>query len=424
MRKESPFLWTLAAGLAAAAGATAVQQVSDGRGAAEARSGWSLPQPLLAGAQACPTQHRAALALRGDGTMVAVWYDGRDSRLARLLWAERARDASHWSAARAVGPFALGYHGDGPARMTKLADGSLVLAWRAGVRNPEASRPLRLARIEAAGGAWRQIAAPAGTSSRLNTVELAAGPNGLHAAWEDGEGIAYARRATDGVWRRPERLRPPGRKVRVETSGGLAPMATSGFAPIIAAAPGGAVLVGWWDDERTIGRAGGHPFDLIVRVREPGQTWSPMEPVPGARSPHPYAAAAATPRGFTLVSVGADHRLEARWRPLRTGKWSTAIPVPDGPGLRAIEPALLAGGDGRLLLTWRSFAKESNLARAAMVGGDGRFVDLFASPVPSLDNPEHGGLFDARGAPVAWFSNPSLVAPCVGIVWSEMVAVP
>jgi hypothetical protein len=212
--------------------------------------------------------------------------------------------------------------------------------------------------------------------------------------------------------------------VRVETSAGLVPMATSGFAPVIAVAPGGGVLVGWWDDERTIGRTGSHSFDLVVRIREPGRPWSSAETVAGARSADPYAAAAATSRGFTLVSVGADHRLHARRRALGASSWSTAAAIPDEPGVRTIEPALVAAENGRLLLTWRSFTELSNRARAAVAGDDGRFADLLASALPVVDHPEHGGLFNARGGPVAWFSNPSLVAPCAGIVWTEMAAAP
>jgi hypothetical protein len=163
--------------------------------------------------------------------MVAVWYDGPDSSLARLLWAERPKDAATWSAPRAVGAFGLGYHGDGPARIAKLADGSLVLAWQAGMRDPEASRPLRLARLETNGGAWRQIAAPAGTASRLNTIELAAGPDGLHRCGRMARASLMPAAAATASGPAPNASAPPGRKVRVETSAGLVPMATSALPP-------------------------------------------------------------------------------------------------------------------------------------------------------------------------------------------------
>lgn len=194
MSKRVRSVWMLAISLATGSAATAAQQAPGGRGAAEAGPGWSTPRPLLAGSQSCPTQHRPAFVLRGDGTTVALWYDSPEGRLARLLWAERARDADQWSVPRPVGPFALGYWDDGPARLTKLADGSLVLAWRAGAVDPEVVRPLRLARLDRAGGAWRVVPAPAGTSSGGNDFQLAAGPDGLHAVWVDYAGVAYARR--------------------------------------------------------------------------------------------------------------------------------------------------------------------------------------------------------------------------------------
>lgn len=330
MRQRLRPVWMLAVGLATGSAAAAAQQAPDGRGAAEAGSSWSTPRRLLAGGSSCPRQHRPALVLRGDGTTVAVWYDSLDSGLARLLWAERARDADRWSVPRPVGPFALGYWDDGPARLTKLADGSLVLAWRAGAADPEARRPLRLARLDRVGGSWQMVPAPAGTSSVGNDFQLTAGRDGLLAVWADDAGVAYARRGVEGAWTRPERLRSPGRKVRVETSAGLTPMATSGFAPVIAIAPSGTVLVGWWDDERTIGTTGGHPFDLVFRVREPGRDWSAVATVPGARSSNPEASAAATRRGFTLVSAGSDQQLQAR--SFQTGRWSAATTIPDGLG--------------------------------------------------------------------------------------------
>jgi len=195
-------------------------------------------------------------------------------------------------------------------------------------------------------------------------------------------------------------------------------MATSGFAPVIAVQPGGTVLVGWWDDERTIRTTGGHPFDLMFRIREPGRDWSAVTTVPGARSSNPEAAVTATQRSFALVSVGSDHRLQVR--PFEFGKWSAATTLPNEPGRRATEPALLAGPDGQLLLTWRSFGDQgSSRARAALAKSDTGFVDLFTSPVLGIDDLVQGGLFSARGTPIAWFSDPRLVAPCTAVVWTE-----
>jgi hypothetical protein len=87
---------------------------------------WTEPLPLVARDRApgaCPVEQKPALASRGDGDLVAVWYDAKGGDLAPLVWAELKPGARRWSAARPLGPDARGYWQDGPVRLAGLGDG-------------------------------------------------------------------------------------------------------------------------------------------------------------------------------------------------------------------------------------------------------------------------------------------------------------
>lgn len=422
--------WALALLSCAACDARMAAGERGGTGTADAKlrqtsGAWTAPAPFFAGQRAtdaCPAQHRPAAALRGDGALVAVWYESPDSGLARLLWSERPAGAGAWSEPRPVAADAAGYWDDGPAALVSMPDGSLVLAWRAGAPDPEAARPVRMASLGAQGGAWRATAAPAVVAPPLAGPALAPAPDGLHAVWQDDTGIRHSLRAADGRWSPPEALRRPGRRVSVETSAGPTPMATSGFGPVVAAAPDGSVLVAWWDDERTLSPSGGNEFDLIVRQYDPRErAWSAPEAVLGARSNQTHAALAAGRSGFVLVSTDQAERLQARQRPFGGGAWSPVVAVPDRAGARGAEPALVRSADGRLLLTWRSFLEEGDNRLGAAVSENGaRFAGLFSSPPLAADDLVHGGVFNSRGAPVVWFNDPAVRASCGAVAWSEM----
>jgi hypothetical protein len=391
--------------------------------ATSADAAWTEPAPFFAAQrakEACPHQHRPAAALRGDGALVAVWYETPDSSRANLLWSERPAGGS-WSEPRPVAQGAYGYRDDGPANLLSMPDGSLVLAWRSGAEDPEAPRPLRIASLGAKGGTWRAENSPPGMEATPRGIVLAAGRDGLHIIWQDERTIRHSRRGADGTWSNAESLRPPGRTTFVETSAGRARMATSGFGPVAASAASGGLMVGWWDDDRSLGRSDHNMFDFIARFYDPERrTWSTPEMVADAGSREATAAAAAGANGIVLVSADAAGRLQARHRPFRGGTWSAAVPVPDDERRRAASPALARRADGRLLLTWRSFTDGgSNRLHAALSGGGAEFERAFSSPDLGSEDPMHGGVFNAAGAPMLWFNDPAVRAGCSGIAWSE-----
>ena len=387
------------------------------------RAAWSAPAPLQPSQRApgaCPVQQKPAIALRGDGVLVAVWHDAAKGDLASLVWAERAPGASAWGQPRPVVADARGYWQDGPVRLARAPDGALALVWLS-ARDPRSPRETRMAVLGRSGGGWSPAPPPVGVAAR--DLVLAPGPDGLHAAWT-GDTVLHTVRGADGGWRAPERLRPPGRTVEVRVTGGPSPqrIATSAQGAMVAAAPDGRVLVAWWDDERTLDSSGAGEWDLMARIYDPAERrWSGPERVSGARSKNPDAAAAAAADGFVLLFTDDDRRLQALHRPFAGGRWTQAA-VADRQGARAFEPALAAGPKGELLLTWRSFTAGGGRPAlgAAMHEGGGRFAALPAPPATDADLFDHGGVLNAAGAPVLWFDDGEVQQGCAGVAVSEM----
>ena len=388
------------------------------------RAGWTPPAPLQAsqrGPEACPVQQAPAFALRGDGVLIAVWHDGTAGDLAPLVWPERRPGQSVWSAPQPVLPDARGYWQDGPPRLSALPDGSLALAWQAAT---DASKPraTRMAALGRGGQAWSLTAPP--VESAAPSLSLAHGPDGLHAVWSGRDSPLHSRRGPDGRWSQPDALRPPGRTVSVRVTGGPSPqqVRTRGASPVLAAAPGGALLAAWWDDERTLDSSGAGEWDLVARVYDPAtRTWSAPALVAGGRSEEPAAVAAAGRDGFILAFTSSERRLQVVHRPFSSGRWSRPESVPGQGDARAFEPGLASGPDGSALLTWRSFVVGgSTQFGAALHGGGPRFARLPPPPPGDPDLSQHGGLFNAAGAPTVWFDDPAVRQGCAGVAISEM----
>jgi hypothetical protein len=313
-----------------------------------------------------------------------------------------------------------GYWQDGPAQLVRLADGRLAVAWRTAT-GASGARTVRLAMLGPGEVAWAP--APPPLEGDAHGLVLAAGPDGLHAAWSDG-GIRHARLGPDGRWTAAESLRPPGRTVSVDIIGGPSPqrVPTTGAAPVLAVSSDGAVLVAWWDDERTLDRSGAANHDLVARLWDPAKrAWSAPEYLKGARSEETEAAAAAGRDGFLLVWSNEQRRLRSLHRPYAGRGWSASAEVPDRGNARAFEPALAADSDGRALLTWRSFRPGApSQVGAALHDGGGRFAGLPTPPATDADLFQIGGLLTEEGRPVLFFDDGEVQQGCAGVAITEM----
>jgi hypothetical protein len=200
-------------------------------------------------------------------------------------------------------------------------------------------------------------------------------------------------------------------------------IATGGSAPVLAAGPDGSVLVGWWDNERTLTRNGTGEYDLVTRVWNPTEgTWSEPDFIHGARSENNEATAVAGPEGFVLVYTDNNRHMHALYRPYGANGWTLAGEVPDRAGARAFEPSLVAGPQGQILLTWRSFLQGSpNQVGAALYDGVGRFLPLPLPPATDRDLFRIGGAFNSEGAPVLFFDDGEVRQGCAGTAISDLI---
>ena len=424
----------------------AVGPAAGGSDAPEVMNGWSPltriysgPAPTTDdGLPNCPLQRQPTTVTRADGSVVVVWWDKFKGDVNQLVWTQRAAGSSTWAKPQVVHRDAIAYWQYNTVKLVAIPDRSVIALWENN-QPLQAQREFLMSTLPAGAHEWSEPQrAPADWNS---SIRFASGADGaLHAVWTgrqpDGHGDTpyYSRRASDGTWPPPTRLRmQPARGVWVNYYGGPSRTNyTSGVDPSVAVRSDGAVLATWLDDENTLTEVGTPGHDLRYRIRDPAiGAWSGER---GFERSDDHSAtsrrregliglnqgvsqlAAATSDGFHVIYLAADGGLLWTSLPRGAQEWTPPQRVFAG-NWKIFDPTLHVGKTGELISTARGFVDRKDMLLAAeLPAKTSSWRLLLQTPVEFVD---HTAGINASGAPFILIENNSRVSGCLTLDITE-----
>jgi hypothetical protein len=310
--------------------------------AAAAAPTWEPPTTLGSASRYGRT---ADVAVAPDGRAVAVWTKARSSHRRDTLMAAVRPAGGAWSDPLVLAAEAPGHKFPSVAMDAR---GTATVVWqdfdqdqRVSVRTRRITRDGRLGRTVVLGQADDGGGLPSLAVDPAGHVTVAWSKQDRAKAW-----IEVVRRKTGGSWTDPRRLSPR------DGDAGL---------PKVASSAGGTVVV--WAGAPTYYKA-----QRVWAARRVGGRWLPAERI-SARGAIFGADAVVTPDGEMVTTwsrypVDGRSRVEVAERPAG-GDWRPAVRLSTGDD--GLDPVVGTGGDGNVVVAWRSFDADDHSRTAASV---------------------------------------------------------